>query len=122
MLPRADTEITLSIAIFCSSLVCWRISVVEYSPAQINKAEALVLQAIGAAVAGVSILTDTESLAILIGGLVITTLSDVIQIRCLQTHSQACFQNMAPLHHQNSKGWKEITIVIRFWLIAALSQ
>ena len=78
-------------------------------------------QAIGAAIAGVSILTDTEFLAVLIGGLyVITTLSDVIQIGVFKLTHKRVFR-MAPLHHHfELKGWKEITIVIRFWLIAAL--
>lgn len=117
-----DTRDPLSIAIFCSSLVGALAGFLWWnaSPAQIFMGDTG-SQAIGAAVAGVSILTDTEFLAILIGGLyVITTMSDVIQIGVFKLTHKRVFR-MAPLHHHfELKGWKEITIVIRFWLIAAL--
>ena len=68
-----------------------------------------------------SIFTNTEFLAVIIGGLfVIITMSDVIQISVFKMTRKRVFR-MAPLHHHfELKGWKEITIVIRFWLIAAL--
>ena len=117
-----DTRDPLSIAIFCSSLVGALAGFLWWnaSPAQIFMGDTG-SQAIGAAIAGVSILTDTEFLAILIGGLyVMTTLSDVIQIGVFKLTHKRVFR-MAPLHHHfELKGWKEITIVIRFWLIAAL--
>lgn len=77
--------------------------------------------ALGGAVAGMSIFTNTEFLAVIIGGLfVIITMSDVIQISVFKMTRKRVFR-MAPLHHHfELKGWKEITIVIRFWLIAAL--
>ena len=47
-------------------------------------------------------------------------MSDVIQISVFKMTRKRVFR-MAPLHHHfELKGWKEITIVIRFWLIAAL--
>ena len=116
------TRDPLSIAIFCSSLVGALAGFLWWnaSPAQIFMGDTG-SQAIGAALAGVSILTDTEFLAVLIGGLyVLTTLSDVIQIGVFKMTHKRVFR-MAPLHHHfELKGWKEITIVIRFWLIAAL--
>ncbi len=77
--------------------------------------------ALGGAVAGLSILTNTEFLAIIIGGLfVVITMSDVIQILVFKKTRKRVFR-MAPLHHHfELKGWQEVTIVIRFWLIAAL--
>jgi len=61
-------------------------------------------------------------LAIIVGGLfVAVALSDVIQISVFKATGKRVFR-MAPLHHHfELMGWKEVTIVIRFWLIAAIS-
>lgn len=90
------------------------------SPARIFMGDTGAL-ALGGAVAGLSILTNTEFLAVIIGGLfVIITLSDVIQITVFKATRKRVFR-MAPLHHHfELKGWAEVTIVIRFWLVAAL--
>ncbi|HZK04881.1 MAG TPA: phospho-N-acetylmuramoyl-pentapeptide-transferase [Actinomycetaceae bacterium] len=90
------------------------------SPAQIFMGDTGSL-ALGGAVAGFSILTHTQFLAVIIGGLfVIEVLSDVIQIGSFKLTGKRVFR-MAPLHHHfELKGWGEVTIVIRFWLIAGL--
>jgi phospho-N-acetylmuramoyl-pentapeptide-transferase len=77
--------------------------------------------ALGGALAGISILTRTEILAAIIGGLfVVEVLSDVIQIGFFKMTRRRVFR-MAPLHHHfELGGWGEVTIVIRFWLIAGL--
>lgn len=77
--------------------------------------------ALGGAFAGISILTQTQVLAVLLGGLfVIIVISDVIQIGFFKTTGKRVFR-MAPLHHHfELKGWKEVTIVVRFWLIQFL--
>lgn len=77
--------------------------------------------ALGGALAGMSIVTRTEVLAAIIGGLfVIIVLSDVIQIGFFKMTGKRVFK-MAPLHHHfELSGWGEVTIVIRFWLIAGL--
>ncbi|TKR23284.1 phospho-N-acetylmuramoyl-pentapeptide-transferase [Cellulomonas hominis] len=77
--------------------------------------------ALGGALAGMSIVTRTEVLAAIIGGLfVIIVLSDVIQIGFFKLTGKRVFK-MAPLHHHfELSGWGEVTIVIRFWLIAGL--
>jgi phospho-N-acetylmuramoyl-pentapeptide-transferase len=77
--------------------------------------------ALGGALAGLSILSRTEILAAIIGGLfVIVVLSDVIQIGFFKMTRRRVFK-MAPLHHHfELSGWGEVTIVIRFWLIAGL--
>jgi len=77
--------------------------------------------ALGGALAGLSIVTRTEVLAAIIGGLfVIIVLSDVIQIGFFKMTGKRVFK-MAPLHHHfELSGWGEVTIVIRFWLIAGL--
>lgn len=90
------------------------------SPAQIFMGDTGAL-ALGGAVAGFSILTHTQFLAVIIGGLyVIEVLSDVIQIGHFKLTGRRVFR-MAPLHHHfELKGWAEVTVVIRFWLVAGL--
>lgn len=76
---------------------------------------------LGAALAGMAILTRTELLLAVLGGLfVLITLSVVIQVASFKLTGKRVFR-MAPLHHHfELLGWAEITIVIRFWLIAGI--
>jgi phospho-N-acetylmuramoyl-pentapeptide-transferase len=78
--------------------------------------------ALGGAYAGLSIVTRTEVLAAIIGGLfVLIVASDIIQIAWFRISGGKRVFKMAPLHHHfELLGWKEATIVIRFWLIAIL--
>ncbi|MPZ62058.1 MAG: phospho-N-acetylmuramoyl-pentapeptide-transferase [Propionibacteriales bacterium] len=77
---------------------------------------------LGGALAGFAVLTRTEVLLLVIGGLfVIITLSVILQVGYFKlTRGKRLFR-MAPLqHHFELKGWAEVTIVIRFWIIAGL--
>ncbi|MDR1635057.1 MAG: phospho-N-acetylmuramoyl-pentapeptide-transferase [Bifidobacteriaceae bacterium] len=78
--------------------------------------------ALGGAYAGLSIVTRTEVLGAIIGGLfVVIAASDIIQIGWFKISGGKRVFKMAPLHHHfELSGWGEVTIVIRFWLIAAL--
>ncbi len=77
--------------------------------------------ALGGAVAGLAILTRTQLLLALLGGLfVLITLSVILQVGSFKLTGRRIFR-MAPLqHHFEMVGWNEVTIVIRFWIIAAL--
>lgn len=77
--------------------------------------------ALGGALAGISILSRTQILAAILGGLfVLIVLSDVIQIGYFKATRKRVFK-MAPLHHHfELSGWQEITIVNRFWIISGL--
>ncbi|GAB3060605.1 phospho-N-acetylmuramoyl-pentapeptide-transferase [Sediminivirga luteola] len=77
--------------------------------------------AFGGAVAGIAILSRTQLLLIVLCGLfVIITLSVLIQVASFKTTGKRVFR-MAPLqHHFELKGWAEVTIVVRFWIIAGL--
>ena len=77
--------------------------------------------ALGGALAGLAITTRTELLVIILGGLFVTiTLSVIIQVASFKSTGKRVFR-MAPLqHHFELKGWQEVTIVIRFWIIAGL--
>jgi len=90
------------------------------SPAQIFMGDTGAL-ALGGALAALSILTRTQFLTAILGGLfVLVVLSDVIQIGFFKATGRRVFK-MAPLHHHfELSGWAEVTIVIRFWIISAL--
>ena len=77
--------------------------------------------ALGGALAGMAIITRTELLLAVLGGLfVVITMSSIIQIGYFKMTKRRVFK-MAPLqHHFELKGWAEVTIVIRFWIIAGL--
>lgn len=110
------------IAIFTAALVGALLGFLWHntSPAQIFMGDTGSL-ALGAAFAGVSILTQTQILAVVLGGLfVVIVFSDVIQVGMFKATGRRVFR-MAPLHHHfELKGWKEVTIVVRFWLIQIL--
>jgi len=77
--------------------------------------------ALGGALAGLAIVTRTDLLLLLLGGLfVIITMSVVIQVGSFKLRRKRVFK-MAPLqHHFELVGWAETTIVVRFWLIAGM--
>ena len=79
--------------------------------------------AIGGAVAGMAIMTRTELLVLVIGLLfVLEAFSVIAQVGYFKlTHGKRLFK-MAPLHHHfEMLGWEEVTVVIRFWMIAGLA-
>ncbi len=77
--------------------------------------------ALGGTLAGLAIVTRTDLLLLVLGGLfVIITMSVVIQVTSYKTRRKRVFK-IAPLHHHfEMVGWAESTIVVRFWLIAAM--
>jgi len=77
---------------------------------------------LGGALAGLAILTRTEFLLAILGGLfVIQTLSVMLQVGYFKATSGRRMFRMAPLHHHfELKGWDEITVVIRFWIITGI--
>ncbi len=77
--------------------------------------------ALGGALAGLAILSRTELLLVLVGGLyVLISLSVILQVAAFRLFGRRVFK-MAPIqHHFELSGWAEVTIVIRFWIIAGL--
>ncbi len=78
--------------------------------------------ALGGAIAGMTILSRTEILGVLVGGLfVVVVASSVLQIGWFKISRGKRLFKMAPLHHHfELMGWGEVTIVTRFWIIAAM--
>lgn len=76
--------------------------------------------ALGAALACVAVMTNTEVVSLIVGGLfIIETLSVMIQVVSFKLTGKRVFL-MAPIHHHfEKKGWAETKVVIRFWIIAA---
>jgi phospho-N-acetylmuramoyl-pentapeptide-transferase len=77
--------------------------------------------ALGGLVAGLSMVTRTELLMIIIGGLfVVEVVSVSSQIAVFRTTRRRLFR-MAPFHHHfELAGWAETTVIIRFWLLAGI--
>ena len=117
-----ETRDPLELAVVAAAIVgaCFGFLWHNASPAKIFMGDTGSL-ALGGALAGLSILSRTEILAAVIGGLfVLEVMSDVIQIGFFKMTGRRVFK-MAPLHHHfELLGWGEVTIVIRFWIIAGL--
>jgi phospho-N-acetylmuramoyl-pentapeptide-transferase len=78
--------------------------------------------ALGGAIAGLAATLRVELLLIPLGGLfVIITMSVLIQTGYFKLSGGKRVFKMAPLHHHFELiGWAQITVVIRFWIIAGL--
>ncbi len=77
---------------------------------------------LGGAMAGFALMTRTELLLVIIGGLFVAiTASVILQVGYFKVSGGKRIFRMAPLqHHFELLGWDEITIVVRFWIISGL--
>ena len=77
--------------------------------------------AIGGAMAALAILTNTQLLLIILGGLyVMETVSVIMQVVSFRAFGRRIFR-MAPIHHHfELKGWPETTVIIRFWILSGI--
>jgi phospho-N-acetylmuramoyl-pentapeptide-transferase len=76
---------------------------------------------LGGAIAGLAVMTKTEVLLLIIGGIfVIEALSVLIQVISFQRFRRRVFL-MAPVHHHfELLAWSETKIILRFWIVAAI--
>ena len=76
---------------------------------------------LGGALAGLAVMTKTEMLLVLLGGIfVVEALSVVVQVISFQLTRKRVLL-MAPIHHHfELKAWSETKIILRFWIVAAL--
>ena len=113
---RDPLDLALLAAIMSAALVgfLWW----NTSPAKIFMGDTGSL-AIGGAIAGFAILSRTELLLGIIGGLfVLITLSVIIQVGYFKITGGKRVFKMAPLqHHFELQGWAEVTVVVRFWIL-----
>ncbi len=78
--------------------------------------------ALGGGMAALAILTNTQLLLIVLGGLYVVEVSSVVlQVIAFRVFKRRIFL-MAPIHHHfELLGWPEFTVIVRFWVLAALS-
>lgn len=117
-----DTRDPLDLAVVAAACMaaCFGFLWWNGSPAKIFMGDTGSL-ALGGALAGLAITTRTQLLVVILGGLFVAiTLSVIIQVASFKSTGKRVFR-MAPLqHHFELLGWQEVTIVIRFWIIAGL--
>ena len=110
------------LAVFAAALAgaCFGFLWWNTSPASIFMGDTGSL-ALGGAIAGLAIMSRTEMLLPLLGGLfVIVALSVIGQVGSYKLTGRRMFR-MAPLHHHfEMMGWQETKIVVRFWIIQGL--
>jgi phospho-N-acetylmuramoyl-pentapeptide-transferase len=118
---RAD-QIDLDLAILGASLIGASIGFLWYNafPAQVFMGDTGSM-GLGGALAAFAIMTKTEALLILIGGIfVIEALSVILQVITFKFLGKRVLL-MAPLHHHfEMKAWSETRITVRFWIITAI--
>ena len=78
--------------------------------------------AIGAALCGLSVMTRTELLLVILGLLFVIEVGSVmLQVSYFKLTKGKRIFKMSPIHHHfELKGWQEVTVVIRFWIICGL--
>ena len=118
-LVRDPLDVTLVAAAAlgaCLGFLWW-----NTSPARIFMGDTGSL-ALGGLLSGLAIVTRTELLLVVLGGLfVAVTLSVVIQVAFFRATKRRVFR-MAPLHHHfELAGWTENTVIVRFWLVTGMA-
>jgi phospho-N-acetylmuramoyl-pentapeptide-transferase len=124
-----DVRDPLDVALVAASAMaaCFGFLWWNASPAQIFMGDTGSM-ALGGLMAGLAILSRTELLLVVLGGLFATiTLSSIIQTgwfkftRIRSGTGRRVFR-MAPLHHHfELGGWEEVTIIVRFWILAGIA-
>jgi phospho-N-acetylmuramoyl-pentapeptide-transferase len=104
-------------ALFCAAMVGAVLGFLVYNahPAKVFMGDTGSL-GIGGGIAAVAILTKTELLLVVIGGVfVIEMLSVIIQVASFKTRGKRVFK-MSPIHHHfELSGWSEWRVVTTFW-------
>ena len=110
------------LAVICGALVGAGLGFLWYNapPAMVFMGDTGSLSC-GGALGTIGVITKHELVLAIVGGLfVLETVSVIMQVVSFKLTGKRIFR-MAPLHHHfEKKGWAEPTIVIRFWIIAAV--
>ena len=114
--PIDLATIAVALAASCFGFLWW-----NANPAKIFLGDTGAL-ALGGALAGLSIMTRTEVLLVVLGFLfVMETASVTMQVGYFKATKGKRIFRMAPIHHHfELLGWPEVTVVIRFWIICGL--
>jgi phospho-N-acetylmuramoyl-pentapeptide-transferase len=75
--------------------------------------------AIGGMLGAVAICCKQELLLVIVGGVfVIEAMSVILQVASFKTTGRRIFK-MSPIHHHfELSGWKENTVIVRFWILS----
>ena len=118
-----DVRSPIDIAIIAAAIVGSLIGFLWWntSPAKIFMGDTGSL-AIGGALAALAILSQTELLLIVLAGLFVALTGSVILQRAYFkiTHGKRIWRSSPLHHHFEAKGWAEVTVVVRFWIISGL--
>jgi phospho-N-acetylmuramoyl-pentapeptide-transferase len=78
--------------------------------------------ALGGLLAALAILTSTQLLLLVLGGLfALEATSVIVQVAAFRLTGKRVFR-MAPIHHHfELMGWPEFTVIVRFWILAGLA-
>lgn len=110
------------LAIFCVALAGACLGFLRYNafPAKVFMGDTGSL-ALGGALAAVAVMTKTEFLLVIVGGVfVIEALSVIIQVISFKSTGKRVFK-MSPIHHHfELSGWTETKVVTVFWLAGTL--
>jgi phospho-N-acetylmuramoyl-pentapeptide-transferase len=110
------------LAVFLASLVGAGLGFLWYNapPAMVFMGDTGSLP-LGGALGAVAVAVKHEIVLFIVGGLfVLETVSVIVQVISFKTTGKRVFR-MAPIHHHYEQlGWKEPTIVIRFWIVAVV--
>ncbi|KZE98573.1 MAG: phospho-N-acetylmuramoyl-pentapeptide-transferase [Rhodococcus sp. (in: high G+C Gram-positive bacteria)] len=119
-----DVRDPLDLALICASAAGACIGFLWWNaaPAKIFMGDTGSL-ALGGLIAGLSIVTRTELIMVVIAALFVAeAASVVIQVAVFRSSRRRVFR-MAPFHHHfELAGWAETTVIIRFWLLAAIAS
>jgi phospho-N-acetylmuramoyl-pentapeptide-transferase len=120
--PGARSSVPLDLAILAAALIGGTIGFLWFNafPAEVFMGDTGSM-ALGGALAGFSVVTGTEVLLLLIGGIfAIEALSVMIQVISFKRTGRRVFL-MAPIHHHfEMKAWSETKIMVRFWIVGAI--
>lgn len=117
-----DPNGALDLARFAAALVGAALAFLWWNaaPAQIFMGDTG-SQAFGGALAALALLTNTQLLLIVLGGLyVVETVSVIGQVFAFRVFGKRIFR-MAPIHHHfELKGWPETVVIVRLWIVAGI--
>jgi len=113
---------TGELAVFLAALVGGGLGFLWYNapPAMVFMGDTGSLS-LGGALGGVAVATKHEIVLAIVGGLfVIEAVSVIVQVASFKMTGRRVFK-MAPIHHHFEQlGWREPTVVIRFWIVSVI--
>jgi phospho-N-acetylmuramoyl-pentapeptide-transferase len=113
---------TGELAVFLAALIGGGLGFLWYNapPAMVFMGDTGSLS-LGGALGGVAVATKHEIVLAIVGGLfVIEAVSVIVQVASFKMTGKRIFR-MAPIHHHFEQlGWREPTIVIRFWIVSVI--